>query len=261
MSARLRRILLALGLVVLAALALPGSTEAASFSEVKKLLASDAEVADRFGWSVAVSGDTAVVGARHEDAGGTRAGAAYIYQRDQGGADNWGEVKKLLASDAQAGDVFGHTVTVSGNTAVVGALGEDTAGFSTGAAYLFQRNQGGADNWGEVKKLLASDGQASDDFGWSVAVSDDTAVIGAPFEDPGSAQAGSVYIFQRDEGGSGNWGEVTKLTASDAQDNDFFGDSVAISGDTVVVGAPGASAPARYTCSSATRAGRATGAR
>ena len=106
-QARPRRILLAMGLLVLAALALPGSTEAASFSEVKKLLASDAEVADRFGWSVAVSGDTAVVGAFDESAGGSSAGAAYLFQRGQGGADNWGEVKKLTASDAQASDFFG----------------------------------------------------------------------------------------------------------------------------------------------------------
>ncbi|MCH7811589.1 MAG: FG-GAP repeat protein, partial [Chloroflexi bacterium] len=73
----------------------PQSAEAALLSEVKKLLASDAQAGDQFGFSVAVSGDTAVVGAFFEDAGGTDAGAAYVFQRDQGGADNWGQVKKL----------------------------------------------------------------------------------------------------------------------------------------------------------------------
>src|SRR3972149_3578358 len=85
----------------------PRSAEAAVLAEVKKLTASDAQASDDFGFRVAVSGDTAVVGAMFEDAGGSSAGAAYVFQRDQGGADNWGEVKKLTASDAQVGDVFG----------------------------------------------------------------------------------------------------------------------------------------------------------
>ncbi|MCH7811779.1 MAG: FG-GAP repeat protein, partial [Chloroflexi bacterium] len=102
----------------------PRSAEAALLSEVKKLTASDAQAGDQFGWSVAVSGETIVVGALGEDAGGTSAGAAYVFQRDQGGAGNWGEVTKLTASDAQAGDKFGWSVAVSGDTAVVGAVGE-----------------------------------------------------------------------------------------------------------------------------------------
>ncbi len=85
----------------------PQSAEAALLDEVKKLLASDAEAWDEFGYSVAVSGDTAVVGARWEDAEGDEAGAAYVFQRNQGGAGNWGEVTKLTASDAQADDYFG----------------------------------------------------------------------------------------------------------------------------------------------------------
>ncbi len=85
----------------------PQSAEAAVLDEVKKLVASDAQADDAFGHSVAVSGDTAVVGAFGEDAGGQYAGAAYVFGRDEGGADNWGEVKKLTASDAQAGDWFG----------------------------------------------------------------------------------------------------------------------------------------------------------
>ncbi len=93
---------------------------------------------------MAVSGDTAVVGAIGEDAGGSGAGAAYVFQRDQGGADTWGEVKKLTASDAQAADSFGWRVAVGGDTAVVGAHGEDAGGSAAGAAYVFERNEGGA---------------------------------------------------------------------------------------------------------------------
>ena len=84
-----------------------------------------------------ISGDTAVVGARFEDAEGSDAGAAYVFQRDQGGADNWGEVKKLTASDAEADDFFGLSVAVSGDTAVMGAHFGDAGGSHAGAAYVF----------------------------------------------------------------------------------------------------------------------------
>ena len=210
---------------------------AGNWGEVKKLTASDAQADDQFGQSVAVSGDTAVVGASLEDAGGSNAGATYVFQRDQGGAGNWGEVKKLLASDAQGGDFFGISVAVSGDTLVVGADGGAAGGTLGGAAYVFQRDQGGADNWGEVKKLLASDAQGGDRFGSSVAVSGDTAIVGAVFENAGGVQAGAAYVFQRNQGGAGNWGEVKKLTASDAELGDRFGESVAVSGGTTVVGA------------------------
>ena len=212
-----------------------------NWGQVKKLTASDAQDGDRFGISVAVSGDTTVVGAYLEDAGSLDsffdAGAAYVFQRNEGGADNWGEAKKLTASDAQFNDEFGISVAVSGDTAVVGAFAEDAGGSFAGAAYVFQRDEGGSGNWGEVRKLTASDGGG--EFGWSVAVSADTIAVGARSEDAGGAGAGAAYVFQRNEGGSGNWGEVTKLTASDAEAGDFFGISVAVSGDTAVVGAWG----------------------
>ena len=208
-----------------------------NWGQVKKLTASDAQAGDLFGALVAVSGDTVVVGAFHEDAEANDAGAAYVYQRDQGGADNWGEVKKLTASDAQDGDLLGWGVAVGGDTVVVGARGEDAGGDRAGAAYVYQRNQGGADNWGEVKKLTASDAQAGDQLGIGVAVNGDTAVVGAWQEDAGGSDAGAAYVFQRDQGGVGNWGEVKKLTASDAQAVDYFGQSVAVRADTAFVGA------------------------
>ena len=133
------------------------SAEAVGLSEVKKLLASDAQTADNFGFSVAVSVDNAVVGAYREDAGGDDAGAVYVLGRDAGGANNWGEVKKLIASDSEDFDHFGQSVAISGDTAIVGADFE--GGGAAGAVYIFQRDQGGADNWGEVKKLLASDAE------------------------------------------------------------------------------------------------------
>ncbi len=221
------------------------------FIESAILRASDAQANDGFGFSVAVSGDTAIVGAWREDGGAgdpiSDAGAAYIFDRNQGGTDNWGEAKKLTASDAQTDDFFGKVVAISGDTALVTADGEDGGTGDplplAGAAYLFARNLGGADNWGEVAKLTASDAQAGDQFGSSAAIAADTAIVGALSEDGGvgdpTSGSGAAYVFGRDQGGPDNWGEVARLASSDAQVDDQFGISATISGDTVLVGATG----------------------
>jgi len=194
-----------------------------------KLTASDAAAGDSLGVSVAVSGDTAVVGAHGDDGS---AGSAYVFVRS-GGA--WTEQQKLTASDADTGDQFGRSVAVSGDTAVVGAYTDDTsAGSNAGSAYVFVRS-GGA--WTEQQKLTASDAVENDELGWSVAVSGDTVVAGAWFDDtPAGTSAGSAYVFVRS---GGAWTEQQKLTASDAAANDQLGSSVAVSGDTVVAGATG----------------------
>jgi uncharacterized repeat protein (TIGR01451 family) len=154
-------------------------------------------------------------------------------------------VTKLTASDAQAGDVFGGSVAISGDTVIVGAVGEDGGPGdpqdTAGAAYVFDRNQGGPEVWGQVAKLTASDAQAGDRFSTAVAISVDTVVVSAWFEGGGPGDplpdAGAAYIFGRNQGGAGAWGQAAKLTADDAQTGDEFGFSVAINGDTVVVGA------------------------
>jgi hypothetical protein len=119
--------------------------------QVAKLIAGDAAMYDWFGWSVAISGDTVVVGARHDThSGGTQAGSVYVFKRNYDGypgtptAENWGLVCNLTASDAAAWSYFGHAVSISGDQFVVGASGDAT---DTGAAYVFERNQGGADSW------------------------------------------------------------------------------------------------------------------
>ncbi|MHC4698690.1 MAG: FG-GAP repeat protein, partial [Planctomycetota bacterium] len=196
-------------------------------------------VSDFFGGSVSVSGDTAIVEATGNDDDGSDSGSAYIFQRNEGGADNWGEVVKLAASDAGGDDQFGYSVGVSGNTAIVGARGNDDDGSASGSAYVFQRDEGGTDNWGEVVKLTATDAASADRFGVSVSVSGDTAIVGAHLNDDDGTNSGSAYIFQRDEGAPDNWGEVVKLTASDGAVSDFFGGSVSVSGDTAIVEATG----------------------
>jgi hypothetical protein len=203
------------------------------------LAASDAESGDLFGWSVAVSGNYAVVGAPYEDSGGTDSGAAYVFYRNEGGENNWGQVAILAASDAESGDQFGLSVSIDGDTVVVGANYEDGSGAYCGAAYIFDRNQGGDDNWGEVKKLTASDAADGDLFGYSVALDADYVVVGALGKSGGGIYSGAAYIFYRNEGGDDNWGEVVKLTASDPEDFDYFGGSVDVDGNYIVVGAGG----------------------
>ena len=204
-----------------------------------KLIASSPEDFAYYGDSVAISGDHVVVGAYYEDSGGTNRGAAYVYNRDNGGADAWGEVIKLTASDAADFDEFGYSVNIDGDYVIVGAWRK--AGVwpisLAGAAYIFGRDSGGADNWGEVAKLTASDAETNDHFGNSISISGDYIIIGASQKDNSGNRQGAAYIYARDYGGADNWGEVMKLIASDAEDEDLFGNSVSISGDYAVVGA------------------------
>lgn len=205
--------------------------------EVAKLVPADGAQNSYAGYSVAVEGDTVVIGAWGDNDAGTQTGAAYIFCRNHGGPDAWGEVKKLTASDMAAGNYFGFSVAISGDTVVAGSSRDDSAGTEAGSAYVFQRNHGGADNWGEVKKIYPSDPEAYSSFGFEVAVSGDTVVIGA-VTDEIPQDSGSAYVFSRNHGGADNWGEVAKITASDAAAFDTFGQGVAISGDLIAVGAP-----------------------
>ena len=207
-----------------------------NWGEVKKITASDGAVGDAFGHSAAISVDAVVIGAHYDDDNGDSSGAAYIYYRDRGGTGNWGEVKKITASDGEYLDIFGYSVSISVDTVVVGAPYEDEQGQNKGAAYIFYRDEGGADNWGEVQKIMGSDcvGLGADEFGWSLSINANTLVVGAR---QWASAVGSAYIFYRNQGGTDNWGEVKKITASDGAPDDCFGSSVSISGDTLVVGA------------------------
>ena len=207
------------------------------WGEAKKISASDTELADKFGHSVAIDGDYIVVTAQSDEGGGNFRGAAYIFGRNVGGPNNWGEVKKLTASDAADLDFFGNSVSISGDLVVVGVVNKHDAGSNSGAAYIYERNHGGQNNWGERKKLTASDAAADDRFGCSVAINGDFIVVGAHFEDGGGTDRGAAYIYERNYGGQDNWGERKKLTASDALDDDRFGNSVSINGDYIIVGA------------------------
>jgi hypothetical protein len=221
-----------------------------NWGEVKKLLANDARKYDQFGSSVAISGNTVVVGAYYNRVyynNSISQGSAYLFKRDVGGTNNWGQFRRLLPSDRALGvdgDLFGWSVAISGTTVVVGAYGDDfdtDPNHNQGSAYVFEQNQGGINRWGEVKKLVASDGAGGDNFGWSVAISDTTIVVGSyrnDFDTNPHQNQGSAYIFEQDQGGANQWGEVKKLFANDGAAGDGFGYSVAIKNSTVVVGVP-----------------------
>ena len=215
----------------------------------RKIMASDAQTDDYFGATVCLSGDDAIVGAYQEDGGVgdplSNAGAAYIFSRNLGGPDNWGQVAILRSSDAQASDNFGYSVAISGDYAIVSAYQEDGGAgdplSNAGAAYIFNRDLGGPDNWGQIAILRSSDAQASDNFGYAVSINGDYAIVGAYQEDGGPgdplSNAGAAYIFYRNQGGSDNWGAVNILKASDAQALDYFGYAASINGDCTLVGA------------------------
>ncbi|MHC4976809.1 MAG: FG-GAP repeat protein, partial [Planctomycetota bacterium] len=203
-----------------------------TWTEQTKLAASDATGGDHFGFAVALDGNTALVGANEDDdVAGSDQGAAYVFVRT--GA-SWAEQDKLLASDATSSDQFGRSVALDGDTALIGAVGNDDGGSASGSAYVFVRSAG---SWTEQAKLKAGDSAADDIFGSSVAIDGDTALVGAQLDDDaGGIDQGSAYVFVRS---AGSWTEQAKLTADDGDFEDYFGYSVALDGDTALIGAWG----------------------
>jgi uncharacterized repeat protein (TIGR01451 family) len=197
----------------------------------QKLTALDRAPDDNFGASVAISGETIVVGAPGDDdtVGGADAGSAYVFRRTNG---VWSELGKLLAPDLAASDAFGSAVAVFAGTALIGAPSGDSGVADSGSAYVFLFDPVAVTVPTFQAELIASDAAADDEFGAAVSIDGETAVVGAWGDDDG----GAAYVFVRADT---LWTEQQKLTASDELAGDEFGRSVGVSGDTVVVGAPG----------------------
>ena len=235
-----------------------------NWSQQAYLKASNTGSGDHFGGAVAVSGDTAVVGADFENSAATGvndgqtdksarwAGAAYVFVQS---GTNWGQQAYLKASNTGVADEFGQSVAISGDTVAIGAWYEDSNAtgvngnesnndaLDSGAVYVFVRN---GTSWTQQAYIKASNTGANDYFGLSVALSGDTLVVGAIWEDSNATgvngnqndnsalQAGAAYVFVRN---GTNWSQQAYLKASNTGSGDSFGGSVAVSGDTVVVGA------------------------
>ncbi|MGI9014361.1 MAG: hypothetical protein ACR2GY_08945, partial [Phycisphaerales bacterium] len=197
---------------------------AAAQCELHKLLAKDGVAGDTFGWSVAISGNVAIVGAYGDTDNGFQSGSAYLFYVNTGQ-----QIAKLLPLDGAAHDWFGLSVAISGDTAIVGAYGDDDNGGSSGSAYLFDVNTGQ-----QITKLLPLDGARDDNFGYSVSITGDTAIVGSYADDDNGSNSGSAYLFNVTTGQ-----QIAKLLPLDGARDDNFGYSVAINGDTAIVGSYG----------------------
>ena len=245
-----------------------------SWTQVAKLTADDGAADDRFGQSVSLDGDRALVGASGDDDNGGSSGSAYVFERSGG---TWTQVAKLTADDGDALDRFGLSVSLSGDRALVGAFGDDDNGGSSGSAYVFEQSgdswtqkakltaadrtalfgisvsidgpralvgtfgsnsayvfEQSGDSWTQVAKLTADDGDANDQLGISVSIDGPRALVGAFGDDDKGADSGSAYVFEQSED---SWTQVAKLTADDGAAGDLFGRPVSLSGSRALAGA------------------------
>ena len=239
--------------------AMPAAGWAGTLTQNAELVPSDGDASfpdggGGFGWSVAAAGETAVVGAPlhqvvkkscPEDGGYCWGqGAAYVFAMPTSGwAGTLPQTAELIASDGAPasgmnfqGDAFGKSVAASGDTILVGAPRHEVTHPEQGAAYVFAMPTSGWANATQTAELTASNGTEYADFGGSVAVSGDAAVVGAPVQ---SSAFGAAYVFAMPTTGWADATETKELTASDGASADYFGSSVAVAGGTIVAGAVG----------------------
>lgn len=208
-----------------------------NWTQRAKLVAYQGSAGDWFGQSVSISGDCAIVGAWRYYTAAINAGAAFIFYRNEGGTNHWGLQAGFGPLDAAANDNFGYSVSINGEYAIIGAIGDDPhSNFPnfTGSAYIYKHS---GTSWAQKAKLTASDGAKSDKFGWSVSTDGYYAIVGARLNDEKGSDAGAAYIFEPNKIDPNNWVQKAKLTASDANAGDYFGSSVAIGGGHALVGA------------------------
>jgi hypothetical protein len=199
----------------------------------QELTASDGASLARFGLSVTMNDDTIVVGADGDAELGFYSGAVYVFTFD---GSSWIQQQKLHAQDAQESASFGYHVAMDGDTLVIGAPQNAVGNHTLGAAYVFTRRSQG---WLQDRKLVAKDSDAFDGFGLRVAINNDRIAVGSTRDSDAVIDAGAAYVYKRN--GQSGWSLDEKLFASDAAQNDSFGCAVAVSNNSVVVGAIGKS--------------------
>lgn len=206
------------------------------WEEVHKLDNPAGSANDAFGRSRAVVGDTLLVGAPLAE---QEQGVVYVYDRNEGGADNWGLVNSLTAPERASGARFGSVIQLNGDILMVGVPGDDEVAENAGAVHVFERNEGGPDQWGLVATLTAPDGANGDEFGSNIAVDGGIAIVGTPFSDTQGVDSGAAYVFERNEGGPDQWDFVMKLAPADLTPGDNFSRNISLEGDIVAIAAWG----------------------
>lgn len=194
-----------------------------------------------FGIAVDAIADYAIVGAPNTSGHGNNSGMALVYQRDPNATNTWIEWRTLQPPTVTTNDRFGRAVSISEDHLAVSALNDDTGGANVGAVYVFERALGGANNWGELIRIVPTNLTAGAEFGWSVALDGDLLAVGAPSANLSGTNApgGAVLLFGRHQGGPNAWGEIKRWAPTDmGSSNGLFGWSVSLSGDALVVGAP-----------------------
>jgi hypothetical protein len=193
---------------------------------------------EQIGSSLDFSNELLLVGAIKNSDVAAEAGAAYLFAQTPVGTGNWNLVKKLTAPDSDLGDHFGYDVALSGNQAVVTAKEDDEKNLDAGAAYLFAKDQGGANNWGLVKKIMAPDGEVDDNLGVSADLDGGWLVLGAHKDDDKGPESGSAYVFYQNQGNVLNsWNMHVKLNDFNGKKGEHYGYDVAIDGDHIAIGA------------------------
>jgi hypothetical protein len=225
---RASRALLMLNVAVTCALHCASQATSAEplFVQEAKMAPFDAEPFDQFGFAVALSGDTTVVGAPYSGGTSGDLGSAHVFVRS---GTSWPQQQRLLPPVGASGDNFANAVAVSGDTLVVGMASNDDLGVNAGAAYVFVR---AGTSWSLQQRLTASDASPSASFGWDVSIFGDTVVVAAVRD---ATDRSALYVFTR----SGTiWSEQQKLVTSDGSPGDYGFARVAVSDNTVVLGTP-----------------------
>ncbi len=223
----------------------PGPSTTNSWIQWRQLQPAQVDTNDRFGRSVAISDSLIAVGADGDEGLTTNSGAVYLFARHLGGSNNWGELLRIVPTNITNAIQFGYSVDIDGDTLVVGAPKANLTTGNQGAVFLYGRNQGGPDAWGEIaRRTPVSYGMTNADFGWTVSLSGSNLLVGAPRADINADLAsseGSAFRLARDAGGTNNWGVVQRFDAAQTNEGNDFGWDVAVDADIALIGAPGMS--------------------
>ena len=202
------------------------------WAPIKELMPTTPKSGGFFGSSITLSSDFLAIKERPLLA--THPTIVSIYQRNEGGADNWGKVKEVAHQNLSIEPFWAYDLSMTDDFLFIGSFQENSVSQGSGVVHIYGKNIGGTNNWGYWKAITSSDGHASQQFGYSVLAQDTTLIVGATRDNELGSSSGAVYIFYQNDGGMNNWGEAKKITASDIGSGDYFGNNFDLSGDSLL---------------------------